>query len=337
MLTEGEAMWQDNHHPSDQTLLSAIDDELSVTRGTAVESHLATCEPCRSRLQKMESLAAEVSRLYRDEFTRQNPGSEALRRRVQASVRDLSVAMSRSWWFRVLEELRALPGAARVGAALVMVVVVVQCLRPAPGSMHSEMVLMPVESGSLPVRSLTPGATGNVSIRALCTDHAPPRPTIPAAVRAAILHDYQMEAVPEREYELDYLITPELGGIADRRNLWPERYDSRVWNAHVKDDLERLLPRLVCQGTLDLETAQHDIAANWIGAYQKYFQTDRPIARQSSILVDDDDIEVARAGANPQSRPTSPSESRPFLVVSIATAPHRGWGAPPPLRSTRQG
>ncbi len=82
-----------------------------------------------------------------------------------------------------------------------------------------------------------------------------------------------METVPEREYELDYLITPELGGIADRRNLWPERYDSRVWNAHVKDELERLLPQLVCQGRLDLVTAQQDIAANWIVAYQKYFQT----------------------------------------------------------------
>jgi hypothetical protein len=200
--------------------------------------------------------------------------------------------MNRSWWLRVLEELKTLPGAARVGATLMVIVVVLQFLRPAPEPVHSEIVLTRVEPGALPVRSLTPGATGNTSIRALCAEPTPARPTIPAAVRAAILHDYRMEAVPEREYELDYLITPELGGIADRRNLWPERYDSRVWNAHVKDELERLLPRLVCQGRLDLVTAQQDIAANWIVAYQKYFQAQHPIERQSSVLVDDDDFAV---------------------------------------------
>ena len=61
-----------------------------------------------------------------------------------------------------------------------------------------------------------------------------------------------MEHVAPSEYELDYLITPELGGVGDARNLWPQRYDSDVWNARVKDDLERLLPRLVCDGAVDL-------------------------------------------------------------------------------------
>ena len=61
-----------------------------------------------------------------------------------------------------------------------------------------------------------------------------------------------MEGVPAHEYELDYLITPELGGSGDRRNLWPERYGARVWNARVKDELEQLLPQLVCRGEVDL-------------------------------------------------------------------------------------
>jgi len=58
-----------------------------------------------------------------------------------------------------------------------------------------------------------------------------------------VLHDYRMDGIANEEYELDYLITPELGGSSDRRNLWPERYGSRVWNARVKDELEGLLPR----------------------------------------------------------------------------------------------
>ena len=102
-----------------------------------------------------------------------------------------------------------------------------------------------------------------------------------------MLRDYGMEGLAEAEYELDYLITPELGGSSDRRNLWPERYQSRVWNALVKDELERLLPTLVCRGAIDLATAQRDIASNWIAAYKKYFRTDRPVATQARASPDD--------------------------------------------------
>src|SRR4029077_15433286 len=89
--------------------------------------------------------------------------------------------------------------------------------------------------------------------------------------------------VPVHEYELDYLITPELGGSEDRLNLWPERYGGRVWNARVKDELEQLLPQLVCRGHVDLATAQRDIAVNWIAAYKKYFHTDRPVATGAAV------------------------------------------------------
>jgi hypothetical protein len=42
-------------------------------------------------------------------------------------------------------------------------------------------------------------------------------------------------------------------------------------------------------------TAQQDIATNWIAAYRKYFKTNRPIARKSSVLGDDDGIGVVEA------------------------------------------
>ena len=96
-----------------------------------------------------------------------------------------------------------------------------------------------------------------------------------------------MEDVPSDEYELDHLITPELGGAPDPRNLWPQRYTSRVWNAHVKDRLEQLLPRLVCDGQVALETAQHDIALDWIAAYKKYFNTDAPLRAHADVFSDD--------------------------------------------------
>jgi len=76
---------------------------------------------------------------------------------------------------------------------------------------------------------------------------------------------------------VDYLITPALGGADDIHNLWPQSYSSTVWNARVKDSLEDRLREMVCEGRLDLATAQHDLSADWISAYKKYFHTDRPV------------------------------------------------------------
>ena len=84
-----------------------------------------------------------------------------------------------------------------------------------------------------------------------------------------------------RNYELDYLITPELGGSDDVRNLWPEPHGSTVWNSYVKDALEDRLHQMVCDGSIDLVAAQHDIATDWIAAYKKYFHTNKPLSGQT--------------------------------------------------------
>jgi hypothetical protein len=42
----------------------------------------------------------------------------------------------------------------------------------------------------------------------------------------------------------------------------------------------------VCHGNLDLATAQHDIATDWISAYKKYFDTDRPLSAHAAFLKD---------------------------------------------------
>ena len=56
-----------------------------------------------------------------------------------------------------------------------------------------------------------------------------------------------------------------------------QSYSATAWNARVKDALEDRLHELVCRGDVDLPTAQHEISTNWIKAYKKYFQTDKPI------------------------------------------------------------
>jgi len=69
--------------------------------------------------------------------------------------------------------------------------------------------------------------------------------------------------------EIDHLTSLELGGSNDPKNLWPESYDrAREWNAHVKDQLENELHRMVCDGEMTLEDAQAIIAKDWIAAYR---------------------------------------------------------------------
>ena len=71
------------------------------------------------------------------------------------------------------------------------------------------------------------------------------------------------------EYEVDHLISLQLGGTNNTDNLWPETYRGN-WNARIKDILENRLHFLVCNGTIPLREAQYVISHNWIEAYCKY-------------------------------------------------------------------
>lgn len=62
--------------------------------------------------------------------------------------------------------------------------------------------------------------------------------------------------------ELDHLVSLELGGANDARNLWVE--GGPVPNP--KDAVEDALRRAVCDGKITLRAAQQEIAGNWIKA-----------------------------------------------------------------------
>ncbi len=135
-----------------------------------------------------------------------------------------------------------------------------------------------VEASSVPRTDLTPGATRGITRGEACQVESPDaNRAVPVALQRAVFKEYGIAHPRSSAYEVDYLITPELGGANDIRNLWPEPYFTQVWNARVKDALENRLHEMVCDGQLDLATAQHDISADWIAAYKKYFHTNRPL------------------------------------------------------------
>ncbi len=273
-------------HPADTTLILASGRELPLSRRRALERHLVACQTCRSRLEAFEEVAREARRVYRDGASNDSVATGALRMRLQTRMTELGTEWDRSLLFRVRKATGSVPALARVGITVALLVLVVRLVQP---HVTVSAPSRDSQSTSLPDSQFTPGATSPASIAALCSGALPTRRVVSVAVRQQILENYRMEHVAPSEYELDYLITPELGGVADARNLWPERYDSGVWNARVKDDLERLLPRLVCDGKIDLGVAQREMADNWIAAYKKYFKAERPVPRQAGLVEDDDD------------------------------------------------
>lgn len=70
-------------------------------------------------------------------------------------------------------------------------------------------------------------------------------------------------------YELDHLISLEIGGNPSVvRNLWPEPGYGQ-YNFHVKDRFENYLHDAVCSGSMKLSDAQKEIATDWISSWIK--------------------------------------------------------------------
>jgi hypothetical protein len=101
--------------------------------------------------------------------------------------------------------------------------------------------------------------------------------SVPVSVQRQVFQEYGIQGSASSKFEIDYLITPGLGGSDNLKNLWPEPHSDTIWNSYVKDQLEDRLHRMVCEGKVPLEQAQRDIADNWISAYKKYYQTDQPL------------------------------------------------------------
>jgi len=123
--------------------------------------------------------------------------------------------------------------------------------------------------GELPDLKFTPGvARTDLTLEEICTRKwgKDRRHVTPAMRRAALAH-YRK---PACRFELDHLISRELGGADDASNLWPQCY-AGAWNAHRKDRLENKLHKLVCAGAMSLEDVQRAIVADWRALYRHVY------------------------------------------------------------------
>lgn len=267
-------------HIPDAELLQAADGELSGRRATDIQIHLESCWTCRARKAEIDKTILEFVRTHEtNEEGAPLPPIAPARFRLEAELSQLADRSYPGILARIHQAVFRRHRLAYAGTGIAAIAVCILAL-------HFGTTPV-VHADPIPDMRLTPGAIRRVTREDICaagtTDAIP---AIPTTVARRVFEEYGIQNPKPRTFEVDYLITPALGGSEDIQNLWPQPYDAGVWNAHVKDALEDRLRALVCEGKLDLSTAQHDIAVDWIAAYKKYFKTNHPLDIHAGFAID---------------------------------------------------
>ena len=144
---------------------------------------------------------------------------------------------------------------------------------PPPRSKTSGCV---VQSG-LPDSACTPGAVdsrvnaANIASTICVAGYSRtvrPATNITDRIKREQMAAYGVDSQPPNDFELDHLISLELGGApADVANLWPEPLSGAI-NAHQKDAVENYLHEQVCRGAIPLSEAQRQIATDWPAVFR---------------------------------------------------------------------
>jgi anti-sigma factor RsiW len=276
-------MREENLHVADDELLLHAAGELRASSSLQIRAHLASCIPCRARLSELETTLGEFGEAQKT-WAPELPPAAGPRARLKARLTELAEREGCSGWLQlawsaVIEHRQAaILGGISVAACLLLAI---RLQGPVERSRSMSASLGHWEEPDL---RLTPGVTVPVTENDVCGASAERAvPVVPVSLKRKVFELYGVTPPQPDAYEVDYLITPELGGATDIRNLWPEPYQDTVWNAHVKDQLEDRLHRMVCHGDVDLATAQRDISTDWIAAYRKYFHADKPVSDGSSF------------------------------------------------------
>jgi Putative zinc-finger len=257
-------------HPSDDEVLQYIDRELPDNRARLLREHLATCPECRERQASIEARLETLDEFYNLEPADSDSTMAASRARLQETL-----AQNRASHPSPRPQQPAFRSRLPIAAATALLFVGLafyagEQIWKSPIAASSS-----IQQFVAPNRSLTPGAVRHVTLSQICSSEDNDLdPTVSPVTETAVLREYGVSVDPAvaRNYQIDYLVNPQLGGTNDIKNLWPQRYSSGAWDARAKDVLERHLHQMVCDRTVDLATAQREIEVDWIAAYKKYVQ-----------------------------------------------------------------
>jgi hypothetical protein len=122
----------------------------------------------------------------------------------------------------------------------------------------------------LPYSAFTPGAIfPSATTDQICQNgYSSSVRNVPSSEKQQAYDEYGITSHYSGQYEVDHLISLELGGSNDIANLWPEAA-SPTPGFHQKDQVENYLHDQVCSGALSLKEAQGEISTNWIDVYNR--------------------------------------------------------------------
>jgi hypothetical protein len=132
--------------------------------------------------------------------------------------------------------------------------------------------------GRLPDSACTPGATfTGATVSQVCTPgYSRSVRNVPESLKQSVYAEYGIEGHAPGSYEVDHLVSLELGGSNSAANLWPEISPGY----HEKDGIENRLHDAVCAGSVSLRAAQHEIARDWrytfVGASSRAVSREAP-------------------------------------------------------------
>jgi hypothetical protein len=126
-----------------------------------------------------------------------------------------------------------------------------------------------ISQNALPDPDCTPGAIfPDATKDQVCTPgYSSSVRNVPESRKNQAYAEYGVASHSPGEYEVDHLISLELGGSNDIANLWPEPAEPRP-GFHEKDKVENYLHDQVCSGAISLQQAQYQIAHDWLAVYQ---------------------------------------------------------------------
>ena len=125
-----------------------------------------------------------------------------------------------------------------------------------------------VSVNALPDSACTPGAIiADATKDQICQPgYSKNVRNVPDSEKNEVYAEYGITHHSAGEYEVDHLISLELGGSNDIANLWPEPAEPRP-GFHEKDQVENYLHAQMCSGAISLQDAQVAIASNWMQFY----------------------------------------------------------------------
>jgi len=134
------------------------------------------------------------------------------------------------------------------------------------------LMIVVCNAGTLPDVNKTPGSVRSTTVDEVCTTKTSTVRNVSDSLKKQLFKNYGItgndRSVCSEGFEIDHLVSLELGGDNTANNLWPQSYCGTN-NAHDKDKLENELHRQVCKRQITLIQAQNCIARDWVLCYKQ--------------------------------------------------------------------